>query len=97
MIAYDATSYSYIAGPMVVSEVTITRGWTETRSSVSSKTSARTRLSANDAPSYSHKPLTRFKTPEERTVVNATVTTSKFVEERFGYINKALEKRRQNN
>jgi hypothetical protein len=96
MIAYDATSYSYVAGPMVVSEVTITRGWTETKSSVSSKTAARTRLSANDAPSFSHKSLTRFKAPEEKTIVNATLTTSKLVEERFGYINKALEKRIQN-
>ena len=98
LIAYDSSSYSYIAGPMVVSEVTMTRGWSNTKSSVSSMTGSRvpTRLSDNEAPSYTYKSLTRFKNPVERQVKKATVTTSKLTEERFGYIEKAL-KERQNN
>lgn len=95
LIAYDNSSYSYIAGPMVVSEVTMTKGWSGTKSSVSSKSGSRvpTRLSDNEAPASTYKSLTRFDQPVEREVKKASVTTSKLVEERLGYIEKALKER----
>lgn len=99
LIGYDNTSYSYISGAMVASEITLTRGWDETKTSVSTKSGVRTKtrkLSGN-APSFGYKSLTRFSEPEEIKVMNHTVTTGKMVEARFEKLAEALKKQYNEN
>lgn len=98
LIAYDNTSYSYISGPMVTSEVVLTRGWNGTKSSVTTKAASKTYSKpVGQAPTYSYKSLTRFSEPEEIQVKKHTVTTGKMVEARLERLAEVLKKQYNEN
>ena len=98
LIGYDNTTYSYINGSLSVAEITLTRGWSNTQTSVATRShSAKHNYVSGPAPEFSYKSLTRFSTPVEREVRNVTVTTGKMVEQRLEKLGEALKRNQTDN
>lgn len=93
LIGWDQAYSSYINGPMVISEVTLTRGWDGTRSNVSTKAGTRsvTKVSGEE-PAFTYKSLTRFAEPVEKKVMKVTVATGKSVDDKLEKLGEALKK-----